>query len=561
DGATADARPWAAAVRILAFVLAVAVGTVGLTLASGGPAQAAVVQWGTNNGQNANYEATVNGDFVVAGNGVLACSAAPVSGSGTCADLHSASNTNTSNVNDNFTMSNSNTVTGFTTNSSSATVTVPSGASVTRAFLQWSGNTGVYSGDTRALCTSYSAARGVATLPSGSATGYQTQSAQLKVGSAAITSFAPDSLLQDATSANVFYYTATADVTSAFANITTGSAVTVSAGNIWTPTGAGCYGGWSLTVVYDYGTYIPGNNDSVPHRIIYYYGHVRENAGDSPLTVQFNGFTAVAPGTRLGYSLYEGDRNITGDTFTYSRDNGATYTEINNSAGAAGNIGIGRAQNSVRYTQTQDTSAFTNQNVDVGSTALPLIAAGDSTATLRVGTSGDSYLLTSAVLSVPVAGIQIRKSLTGTTDIQYRTNTEKATFTIVITNTGAGTLQNIQVADDQTDCARTISGVTLAPLQTYTYTCTATNVTTAGYTSTAKATATTVVGNYLAQDSDSTTVALSSIALTKTSALAAGATGRVGDRLNYTFTATNNGQGTLTGVTITDPLPNLSALT
>ena len=174
------AHPWVPLVRILSIVVAIAVGTLGLTLAPGGPAQAAVVQWGTNGGTEPNYQATVNGDFVVAGNGVLACSAAPVAGAGTCAELHSATSTNNQNANDNFTMSNSNTVAGFTANSSSASVTIPAGAGVVRAFLQWSANTGVYSGDSRTLCAGYSTARGTATLPSGSATGYTTQAAQFR---------------------------------------------------------------------------------------------------------------------------------------------------------------------------------------------------------------------------------------------------------------------------------------------------------------------------------------------------------------------------------------------
>ncbi|MBI5159847.1 MAG: hypothetical protein HY996_00260, partial [Micrococcales bacterium] len=60
---------WSRAVRVLAFVLAVAVTGLAVALTPTAPAQAAVVQWGTNNGTAPNYQATVNGDFVVAGNG------------------------------------------------------------------------------------------------------------------------------------------------------------------------------------------------------------------------------------------------------------------------------------------------------------------------------------------------------------------------------------------------------------------------------------------------------------------------------------------------------------
>ncbi|PJJ73531.1 putative repeat protein (TIGR01451 family) [Diaminobutyricimonas aerilata] len=554
-----DDSPFTRTSRAVALVVAFAVAVFGLSLAPiASPAEAVVVQWGTNSGSAPNYQANVNGDFLQVGNGVLACSTALGTGNGSCAELHSTS-TNANNANDNFAMVNSNTVGGFSTNSSSATLTIPAGASVARAFLSWSANTGSYAGDNRALCTAFTTARGTATLPAGSATGYRTQPVQLRVGGGALTSIAPANVLEDPTAqAAARYYSATADVTAAFAGAATGSALTVSAGNIWAPTGAGCYAGWSLTVVYDFGSYIVGNTASVPHRIIWYQGHVRQGTNDADLQVGFSGFQAVDVGTRAGFTLYEGDRSISGDTAEYSRAGSTTYTEIPNAAGATGNFGIGRATGSVRYTSSG--TPFTNQSVDVTQAPLTNVVAGDSSVSLRIGTTGDSYLLTNAVLSVPVAGLQVNKTLDGTTDVQYRTAAEPATFTVVITNTGAGTLRNFVVADDQNDCARTLTGVSLAPQQSYTYTCRANTGSGATYVSTANVTATTLVGNYLASDSDSTDIVLSAIGLTKTSALAPGATGRAGDVLTYTFTATNTGGAPLTGVAISDPLPRLSTL-
>ncbi|MFJ4225164.1 hypothetical protein ACIPYT_13105, partial [Microbacterium sp. NPDC089695] len=543
------------------MLTAIAVIAAGFTLGAPTSAEAAVVQWGTNSGTAPNYQANVNGDFLMAGNGVLSCSATTGTTSGTCVDLHAASSSNTQNVNDNFVMTQNNSVTGFTANSSSATMTIPSGATVVKAFLTWSANTGVYTGDTRRLCAAYSAARGVATMPAGSATGYTNRSVQFKVAGAAITDIAPDNVLVDpASQATALYYSASADVTSAFASVPTGNEITLSAGNIWTPTGAGCYAGWSISVVYDYGTYLPDNPASVPHNIIYYEGHVRQGANDADLTVAFNGFTAVAAGTRAGFTLFEGDRNITGDAASYSRGGSSTFTEIPNAAGANGNIGISRAIGSVRYTGTAGT-AFTNQSVDVASVPLTNVVAGDSTVSLRLGTSGDSYLLRNAMLSVPTAGLQLVKTYDGTVDTQARTATELATFTIRITNTGAGTLRNIVVTDDQANCARSLGTLTLAPLQSTTYTCTATAPSSTGYVSTAEATARTVVGDFLAQDSDSTTVLLSAITLAKTSALAPGGTGKAGDVVVYTFTVTNTGQSVLTDIVISDPLVGLSAIT
>ena len=67
---------------------AIAVIAAGLTLGTAQTAEAAVVQWGTNSGTAPNYQANVNGDFIMAGNGVLACSATTATTNGTCADLH-----------------------------------------------------------------------------------------------------------------------------------------------------------------------------------------------------------------------------------------------------------------------------------------------------------------------------------------------------------------------------------------------------------------------------------------------------------------------------------------
>ena len=557
-----DARR--ALLRVVASVVTLGLLVTGLSVIPSAPAEAAVVQWGTNAGTSPNYQTTVNGDFVMAGNGVLACdrSLYPQFNIGTCADLHSAAGGNANTANDNFFMQNSNSVAGFATNSSAATITIPAGASVSKAFLSWSANTGEFTGSTDFACTTPNASRGTATMPAGSATGYRTAPARLKVGTlGTVTSVAPASVLEDPTGTpSAIYYSASADVTTLFTGAATGTPLTVAAGDIWTPQGAGCYAGWSLTVIYDYGIYIPNNANSQPHRIIFYEGHVRLTAAEAPLTVAFNGFSAIATGTRAGYTLFEGDRVISGDIAEYSRAGGA-YSQISNSAGSQGNIGIGRGEGSVRYTSPLDTGPFTNQSVDVATASLGNVQAGDTSVNLRMSTSGDSYLLRNVILSVPSAGINVSKTFDGTLDQQSRTSAETATFTITVTNSGVGILQNISVADDQTDCARPLTGVTLAPLQSYTYTCVANAPTSASYDSTATATASTVVGGNVATGSDSTRVLLSAVTLTKTSALAGGATGRAGDTLNYTFTIRNSGDSPLSAVAVTDPLPGLSAIT
>ncbi|MBE7162894.1 MAG: DUF11 domain-containing protein, partial [Williamsia herbipolensis] len=566
----ADTRPRPRWFRAVAMAVAVLVPVSGVALGSTGIAQAAVVQWGTGTDQSPNYSATVNGDYTMTGNGVLACSGtalAATSTTGTCNDLHAnnAPAAATTSYNDYFKMVNSNTVSGFTTNSSTGTITIPSGATVAKAYLGWSANTGVFTGTTNTTCSGNSAngSQWYATRPDAAA-GYRTQGVQLKVGSGAIQSVAPGTLLEDPTTqASALYYSATADVTAAFANATTGSPLSVSAGNIWAAVGAGCYAGWTLTVVYDYGRYIAGNTDSAPHKVIYYQGHVREAASDSPLSVNFTGFSALQSGVKFGYSLYEGDRGITGDYMRYTPQNGST-TEVLNTKGASGNIGVSQADGSVRYTNTSDTSSFTNANVDVHTQTLSGVSKGDTSLQLTIGTSGDSYLLQNAVLSVPTAALSVSKTLDGSTNNQYRTATENTAFSISVTNNGSVSLSNIQLTfpDAETCTPSTAIAGPLSPGATTTVQCTGPPPTAASTTSSVTATGrVTSDPTVSVTDTTSTNVFLSSLALTKDAALASGATGKAGDTVNYTFTATNNGTSPLTGVTITDPLTGLSTLT
>ncbi|MBK0297464.1 hypothetical protein IAE22_37175, partial [Bacillus sp. S34] len=67
---------------------------------------------------------------------------------------------------------------------------------------------------------------------------------------------------------------------------------------------------------------------------------------------------------------------------------------------------------------------FTNQSGDVHTQTLSGVDKGDTSMTLTVGTSGDSYLLQNAVLSVPTAALSVVKTLDGSANDQYRTATE-----------------------------------------------------------------------------------------------------------------------------------------
>lgn len=194
------------------------------------------------------YQADVNGDYVLVGNGVLRAT-------GANSDINGLHNGTNGYYNDDISMANNTTVTALTgaVNGSSATLAIPSGASIARAQLSWAGNLGQRSGVSGLACS----AGGAALVPTGSAS---TQTLKIKIGGDAVrdvstANYFGETLAQTA-SGNSNYYSASQDITSIFQNaigVSDGTTQTVSVGNLWAATGPGCFAGWSLTVVYDFG--------------------------------------------------------------------------------------------------------------------------------------------------------------------------------------------------------------------------------------------------------------------------------------------------------------------
>ncbi|MFC8190574.1 beta strand repeat-containing protein [Cellulomonas sp. NPDC057328] len=544
--------------RALAFLLAVLTALVagGLVAPS---ATAAVID-----PMSIRFQQTVNGDFVLVGNGVLDCTGVASGTPGTCAQLHAGAGTSNT-VNDRFTMANVQAVPALTAagaaNSSSAQVTVPAGARVVHAQLYWSANTGVLSGGQLA-CGSF----GGATRPGGD---FRTAPVMIQAGAdAPVATVAPAETHteQSLATSQPFYYSSTADVTAQLAALPVGSPQVVSVGGIWAPQGAGCYAGWTLGVVYDHGELIPGDPGTEARNVTLYDGHVRMASSDDPLSVSFSGFAAAGTGTRAGFTLYEGDRQITGDYAQYvSRGAGAPTApqRLVGTAGGTQNIGVSRAEGGVAYGRNPATP-FTNTSVDVITRDLTNVRANDTQVDLTLGTEGDSYLLQTAVLSVPVAAVSIEKSFDGTADQQWRTAGTPARFTITVRNAGSVPVDgaSVRVTDVLAEaCEIDGIGVDLAPGEEHEYECEGPAPTAGGYVNTAAVTAQPVGQDVVLTDTDTSAVGLTAIALDKDVAAAAGATGRAGEVVTYTFRVTNTGDSPLTGVGVTDAKAGLSALT
>lgn len=145
-------------------------------------------------------------------------------------------------------------------------------------------------------------------------------------------------------------------------------------------------------------------------------------------------------------------------------------------------------------------------------------------------------------------------------------------FGFTVTNTGSVTLTNVELDDplpglsDITYGAWPAAAGVLEPGEsvtaTATYVLTQNDVNAGGVDNSVTATGNPPTGEPV-EDQDDVTVPVDSnpaIDLVKTGGLEDGATGEAGDTVQYSFTATNTGNVTLTGVTISDELDGLSEI-
>ena len=536
----------------MAFALAVLIALTGAQLSVATVATAVTVEPLTKS-----YDQIVNGDYILVGNGVLACDGTKRGWNSTananCPPFHSGTFDSSDGLNDRLWMRHADVDSSSSTfNSTSATVQVPSGAKVVQAMLHWSGNTGMVKDVSGVRCSSNSPqGRPDWVAPSGSP---QTQQVSLSFAGTT-TLLAPGSYHQESSGQLMNnqsqYYSASRDVSALFAALPSGTAQSVTVGNVWAPQGYGCFGGWSLALVYDYGAYNPAVPGSAAREIILYDGHVRQQSTDPAQTVQFRDFTLQGPGTRAGLVLYEGDRSITGDYAQYRTTSNATQTRLPSAFGDTDNIGVGVADGSTPFSAYTG-STFTNGSVDARSWPLANATTGDTGIDVTLGTTGDSYLLQVAALSVPTASVRIDKSYDGAADTQTVLAGGVPTFTIKVTNAGSATLTNVRVSDALApNCARTLGDLPAPPAagSSVTYTCTGTAASSA-FTNTAVVSARTPLNSDIDRN-DTSRVEVTSIDLAKT--VSSPSVPR-GQQVEWTMTVRNTGSVPLTGVAVSDAL-------
>jgi len=224
------------------------------------------------------YATTDTGDTLVVGNTVATCTA---SATYSCNNARNGTLTGTGAQNGSFTMGRVDVDSDSTTaTSSSADLTVPTGATVLFAGLYWGG------------IAATTSTRDTVKLRAPGATSYTSVTA---------------TQLDTATSSASIYQ--------GFANVTTavraGGSGTYTVGGVAVDTGNGTYGGWSLVVVY--------RDPAAPrHNLFVYDGLVGlSNTGQTTTTLSISGLTTPSSGTvdlDLGVVAYDGDRALTGDS-------------------------------------------------------------------------------------------------------------------------------------------------------------------------------------------------------------------------------------------------------
>jgi uncharacterized repeat protein (TIGR01451 family) len=373
------------------------------------------------------YQQQVYGDFDIIGNAVLRC---PASSANCLAGSERKSMVNNNGFDMGYTQSDPS-LGGF--DSSSATLTIPDGATIDYAQLSWGGNTGTYKLGRNVIRRCDTA--GVATPAPGD---FASTPVLLRVGDGtAATPVTADHLASTSTSrGGPHYYTADSDVTKLLQAAPTGTPVTVTAANVWAPTGMGCVGGWGLTYVYRY----PGPSPQAPVRreVSIFDGQVYQASNAPATTSTVSGFRATAGASRAGVIAYEGDYGVPGDRFSV---NGVNVPEPQ--IGATNNFFVSDANGA------KDPADPNNYSIDAKDFNLPAstIPEGSSSATLATQTRGDTYILQEFALSVPIPDVDITK--TATPRVVNPGDTVR--YDVTVTNTTDLPYPNAQFSDDLSD--------------------------------------------------------------------------------------------------------------
>ncbi|UII81600.1 T9SS type B sorting domain-containing protein [Flagellimonas sp. CMM7] len=161
--------------------------------------------------------------------------------------------------------------------------------------------------------------------------------------------------------------------------------------------------GWTLVVIYENPT-LTGKYISVFDG----YEGITTQSGNSTADITVSGFNTIPVGpvnARVGVSTLEGESSLDGDTFGIVSNSSSTFTDITNAANPDDNFfnstitedGVNVASRNINSTNA---IGFDSDVFDLNNFGNSIIDNGDTSATLRLGTSRDwfaSFLVTFGV--------------------------------------------------------------------------------------------------------------------------------------------------------------------
>ncbi|MBT0771451.1 tandem-95 repeat protein [Kineosporia sp. J2-2] len=402
---------------VAAGVVVCLAGLFGL-VASAGSADAAITK-----AFGLRYQTDDTGDILLRGNSLVTCPAAATN----CLAARSNSLTGTPMNNNAYSMEYvDNDSDSSTVSSSTANVALPAGATVKFAGLYWSG---------------YSTAGNGRTAPSG-----VTKKNELlfKVPGGAyetITAAPASDFPVDGTASNGTPYLAFADVT---AKVQTSGDYT--AANIYAATGPDAYAAWALVLVI--------RDPTLPQRhMVVFDGFGTIESGDTSLDIGLTGLSTPPSGAidvRLGAVVFEGDAGLTGDQFQFIPPSGAT-TVLSNAVNPADNpFNSTVSDNGVDVAgRVPDGNTF-GFDADVFQSSA-LIGPSESTATLRMSTSGETFFpaVASFVSNIYAPRLDLVRSASvtdGSGDSRTRPG-DLIRYTIKVTNNGQADSTGTRITD------------------------------------------------------------------------------------------------------------------
>ncbi|MDX8048536.1 hypothetical protein SK571_04020 [Lentzea sp. BCCO 10_0798] len=425
------------------------------------------------------FDQTLHGDFALVGNAVLTCPARQTPDARypaeRCADAQRRKGGGVAALNNGHHMVWADVDDDNTTyNSSTARLALPPGARVAYAELGWAGTTGAL--------PDASCGRGD-TSPPGSPL---TQAVAFTVNGGPTRRIGPDGFTVTVDDPGTLsrtdqqFYSAHADVTTDLAGADGDVAVTV--GDVWTPQGFDCFGGWSLTVVWQFTSPDPRFAPARKH-VLVYGGHVRLFTREARTVALAGSMRAAGGPARVGVTAYEGDWANSGDQLL-----------VNGEAQAGDNFFSSFADGGL------DPNVPNNMSVDVKTVEVSgeVVKAGDTSAQFAFTGGGDAYLVQGLSVSLPRPALAI----TTNTDRPAAHVGDAVVQTAEVTNVGGAPASDIAVRIGSAPaCAQriamlaggtsaTVTCAGTAPEDDYSATATATGKSLVGDDLTAEATAT-----------------------------------------------------------------------